>query len=343
LSVDLVGSTAFKARTGEAREGNDSNPLWVTQIRHFYREFPIFLSSRFSKAIASVDGEIPYKDAGPRTWKTIGDEILFCTRLHSLEHLARCVSSFLRALEDYGAVLDTTGNQLDVKGAGWVAAFPAPNVTVEVLGRSTDHSLRELYDEDFELLADQNPNDFDFLGKEIDSGFRSARNAASDRLTTSIELAWLLAEAAHLDLFNARFSYHGRQVLKGVISDRPYPIVTIDAERSILRKEVRKRERAVTRDNEAEPMHLRDFLKSFMEDEGIDVPLLSRDFNMDAPVSMPVCYEIFRKVWEASAIEYEQRSADEAASESAEDGTSADLPSSISSALDDAVAKVENE
>jgi hypothetical protein len=130
---------------------------------------------------------------------------------------------------------------------------------------------------------------------------------------------------------------------KGVISDRPYPIVTIDAERSILRKEVRKRERAVTRDNEAEPMHLRDFLKSFMEDEGIDVPLLSRDFNMDAPVSMPVCYEIFRKVWEASAIEYEQRSADEAASESAEDGTSADLPSSISSALDDAVAKVENE
>ena len=209
LSVDLVGSTAFKARMGETREGNDSNPKWVTQIRHFYREFPIFLSSRFNKAISSIDGETTYKDCGPKAWKTIGDEILFCTRLHSLEHLAHCVSSFLRALEDYGAYLDSTGNQLDVKGAGWVAAFPAPNVTVEVLGGSSNRAIKELFDEDFELLADQSPDVFDFLGKEIDSGFRSARNAASDRLTASIELAWLLAEAAHAEIFTARFHIMG--------------------------------------------------------------------------------------------------------------------------------------
>lgn len=343
MSVDLVGSTAFKARLGETREGNDSNPLWVTQIRHFYREFPIFFSSRFNKAIAAVDGEKSYEDCYPKTWKTIGDEILFCARLHSLEHLAHCVTSFLRALEDYGAYLDSTGNQLDVKGAGWVAAFPAPNVTVEVLGGSSDWSLKGLFDEDFELSADQKPNDFDFLGKEIDSGFRSAKNAASDRLTASIELAWLLAEAAHAEIFPARFSYHGRQILKGVISDRPYPIVTIDAERSILRKEVRKRERAVSRDTEAEPMHLRDFLKSFMEDEKIDFPLLNRDANIGAPFTMPASYEAFKKVWEASATESEQRAADEFASETALDGTSADLPSAISDALDDTIAKAEPE
>jgi hypothetical protein len=343
LSVDLVGSTAFKARLGEAREGNGSDPLWVTQIRHFYREFPIFLSSRFNKAMSPIEGDISYKECSPKTWKTIGDEILFCVRLHSLEHLTHCVSSFLRALEDYGAHLDSIGNQLDVKGAGWVAAFPAPNVTVEVLGGSSARPIKELFDEEFELLADQNPSEFDFLGKEIDSGFRSARNAASDRFTASIELAWLLSEAAHVEIFPARFSYHGRQVLKGVISDRPYPIVTIDAERSILRKEVRKRERAVSRDTEAEPMHLRDFLKAFMDDEKIDTPLLHRDSSVGAPLAMPTCYETFREVWEASAIEYEQRSADEVASETAEDGTSADLPASIGEALDNAVSKAENE
>jgi hypothetical protein len=292
--------------------------------------------------MASIDGDATYKDRCPKTWKTIGDEILFCTRLYSLEHLAHSVSSFLRALEDYGAYLDSAGNKLDVKGAGWVAAFPAPNVTVEVLGGSSDRPLNELFDEDFELLADQNPTDFDFLGKEIDSGFRSAKNAASDRLTASIELAWLLAEAAHAEIFPARFSYHGRQVLKGVIADRPYPIVTIDAERSILRKEVRKRERAVSRDTEAESMHLRDFLKSFMEDEKIDPPLLNRDSNPAAHLEMPACYHSFKEVWEASAKEYEQRSAVEKASETAEDGIS-DLPSAVSEALDDAVAKAESE
>jgi len=80
---------------------------------------------------------------------------------------------------------------------------------VEVLGGSSNRAIKELFDEDFELLADQSPDVFDFLGKEIDSGFRSARNAASDRLTASIELAWLLAEAAHAEIFTARFHIMG--------------------------------------------------------------------------------------------------------------------------------------
>jgi hypothetical protein len=341
LSVDLVGSTAFKARLGDTTETGDSNPVWVTQIRHFYREFPVFLSSRFNKAISSLDNDVTYKDALPKTWKTIGDEILFCTRLHSLEHLAHCVASFLRALEDYGAYLDSNGKHLDVKGAGWIAAFPAPNVTVEVLGGSSEKPLKELFDEEFEVLADQRPAEYDFLGKEIDSGFRSAKNAASDRLTASIELAWLLAEAAHVEIFPARFSYHGRQILKGVISDRPYPIVTIDAERNMLRKEVRKRERAVSRDIDAEPMHLRDFLKSFMEDEKIDPPMLNRDASISEALDMPPNYLAFKERWEASAKEYEKRSAEEIASETAEDGTVQDLPSAIGDALDDTVSKIE--
>jgi len=97
------------------------------------------------------------------------------------------------------------------------------------------------------------------------------------------------------------------------------------------------------RDTEAEPMHLRDFLKSFMDDEKIDIPLLNRDASINAPLTTPISYELFKKVWEASAIEYEQRSVDELASETAEDGTSADLPPSISDALDSTVSKVENE
>lgn len=80
-----------------------------------------------------------------------------------------------------------------------------------------------------------------------------------------------------------------------------------------------------------------------MEDEKIDLPLLNRDHNVTAPLTMPSCYAVFQEVWEASAKEYSQRAAEEVASESALDGTMTDLPPSISDALQDAVSKVENE
>lgn len=340
LSVDLVGSTAFKARFSD-RDGSSSNPVWVTQIRHFYREFPRYLSNRFEKLIAATDGAVSYRELVPRTWKTIGDEIIFCVRLISLEHLAHCMTAFLRALEDYGVHLDGSGKRLDVKGAGWVAAFPAPNVTVEVLGLSSASDQQsDLLDEAFELRADKNPEEFDFLGKEIDSGFRAAKNAASDQFMASLELAWLLAEAAHLEIFQAKFSYEGRQILKGVISDRPYPLVSIDAERSMKRKEVRTREKAVLKHSETEPLHLRDFLRSFMEDEEIDLPLLNREVALNAVHSMPQCYKDFQEAWEAEARESEKRAEGELASESA-DGVNADLPAVISEALDKTLADSE--
>ena len=71
------------------------------------------------------------------------------------------------------------------------------------------------------------PPNLTFLGKEIDSGFRVARHATSDRFTPSAELAWMLCLAHRHRLFTTpQFLYHGRQILKGVIGDRPYPIIS---------------------------------------------------------------------------------------------------------------------
>jgi hypothetical protein len=339
LSVDLVGSTAFKAITRKTESASEPYPEWVTKFRHFYREFPNILASRYLRALSAQEGHDDYSEHVPQVWKTIGDEILFCCRIHSYEHLAASTTAFLGALDDYGRLLDRDGKRLDVKGAGWVAAFPAPNVTVQVLRSAVEQAgAADQIEEAIELQADGSPSDFDFLGKQIDSGFRTARNAAPDRCSLSIELAWLLADAVHLEILSAKFSYHGRQVLKGVISDRPYPIVTIDAERSLARREVRKHERAVTMDGDIECLHLRNFLESFMVDEGIDCPVLKRHGDAVDEGKIPKSYRDFESIWTTTNQENQSRRSNEESAATAEDGTN-ELPPSINENLEAAVAQ----
>lgn len=115
MSVDLVGSTAFKAKYGEpdpSAERSSPNPAWVDQIRHFYRDFPDKVIRNYKK-LEKPEGL--HEDSGaPKIWKTIGDEIVFCCRLTSLDHLSVCVRSFIQSLEEYGRYLDSVGKILDL-------------------------------------------------------------------------------------------------------------------------------------------------------------------------------------------------------------------------------------
>jgi len=183
-SVDLVGSTAFKARHSSAEAGEIS-PLWVTQIKHFYREFPRILASNFAK-LKHAEDCCKY-DKAPNVWKTIGDEIIFCVRLTSLEHLSVCTSAFIKSLEEYGRILEREGRALDVKGISWVAAFPSPNITVDLKlaleGNDKPSSYGEQIDEIDEKGADKDPHLYDFLGPQIDAGFRSGKLSSADTLS----------------------------------------------------------------------------------------------------------------------------------------------------------------
>lgn len=331
MSVDLVGSTAYKAKFGHSDPKASPNPMWVDQIRHFYREFPEFLLRHYERLV-DLNGSDTARGKCPVVWKTIGDEIVLCGRLVDVEHLAICIQAFLRALSSYGEYLDGAGKHLDVKGYAWVAAFPSPNVLVEVLsrraaGEMATTSMSELPDEAVELRADLNPNEFDFLGKEIDSGFRTGRFCTADSLVMSLELAYLVARAARDQVLTGiRFSYTGRESLKGVLSDRPYPIVAIDAERSVRRMGVRQRERVVLGNGHSpEAMQIVDFLEAFMEDERVERPMLLRA-NEAGPLvaAPPESYLAFQANWKAADEELEQRAANEASAETAPDSTTAD-------------------
>ena len=103
MSVDLVGSTAFKANKKHAEpQISDPSPAWVREFRTFYKNFPIAVYRAHDLvAKSSSDGSPEDIGSRPRVWKTIGDEIVFCCRVRRIEHVAASVSAFLKALEHY--------------------------------------------------------------------------------------------------------------------------------------------------------------------------------------------------------------------------------------------------
>lgn len=245
MSVDLVGSTAFKAKNGDRREPNEPYPIWLNRTKNFYRQFPQILNTHFNEFLGVIGYSENYKDRSPKVWKTVGDEIIFCMRITCLEHLACCMRAFMKALSTYGDLINKQENELDVKGCAWIASFPAPNATIVSASRfalsEISNNVGGQFSEEDEKKADLNPGEYDFLGKQIDTGFRISRFAQSHELAVSIDLAWLLTLLKQRDLVDCQFTYRGREALKGVIGSTPYPIITIQTERSVQRRELEHR------------------------------------------------------------------------------------------------------
>ena len=285
----MVGSTAFKSKAIKA--GDKLYPEWVGRFREFYRQFPEFFDAAYRETTC---GSIP--DSRPKLWKIIGDEILFCCRVLSLEHLSCCVGAFITALEKYGATLGDIG--LDVKGAGWVADFPAKNITLSINDGSIAFNLadEDLPTETFERRADSSPHGFDFLGSAIDIGFRVAGHAQADKFAASAELALLLAEAKDQQLFTREFRYDGRLTLKGVNGSHPYPVVFVDTERNHGKREIRIREKLLTREQPIEALALRDFLRAYLTFHNFELPALPMRTGDPSPAP-PQSYEQYKKQW----------------------------------------------
>ncbi len=281
MSVDLVGSTAFKANKKHAEPQNCSpSPAWVDEFRTFYKDFPIEVTKAYDLVVKALGDELQ-GDIGnrPRVWKTIGDEIIFCGRVHSVEHAAASVSAFLKALEQYSKRLEQDEKPLRLKGAGWLAAFPAPNISIAVTsdpvaGQPEAMAMPSENTEDFEKAADEAPSRFDFLGKGIDTGFRIAKNASEDRFVASVQLGYVLARAATKKKFPHSFGYHGRKTLRGVVDGAPYPVISVDTERSEIKSKLKSREAALTGETTVQAHALSDFLETFMMVVNIDLPCL---------------------------------------------------------------------
>jgi hypothetical protein len=147
-------------------------------------------------------------------WKYAGDEVLFWVAPASAEALGKDVDAAYEVLRDLDRDMAKDSEQgLRVKGTCWIALAEK-----EGPGEKTSPNL---------LLAqtrDGEATNLDFVGPDIDTGFRVSSCAFKSALAVSAELAAVLMEKASHPVAK-KLHLMGFRKLKGVWRDRHYPIV----------------------------------------------------------------------------------------------------------------------
>ncbi len=291
LSVDLSGSTAFKnSKDGEARKAG-ATPNWVTVFQKFYSDFPSLLAAEFQRQKNASMGS----DVCPKLWKAVGDELVFCGRVTNKKSCAVALDAFVKTLHDYRKRLTDQDIALNVKGAAWLAAFPEPNRTVQLRVRDGDPELLPA-SEALEFSADEEPFEFDFLGKAIDTGFRVAPNAEPSKFVLSVQLARLLAHQGPKLNFAHQVRLERPSILKGVNKNEPYPFLYIDTLDHLPTKAAKQLEREVLRED-TPPIQskLSGYLSAYCEVVGTDEIMLKTDDNAN-DVTVPESYSTHKKL-----------------------------------------------
>jgi hypothetical protein len=208
LSVDIIGSTAFKT---ERSEGD--TPPWVQIFESFFEELPSTLAGSYDDLAKKG---FPATTAQPRVWKFIGDEIVFVVPLGRHEESLTHIVAFKESVNAYQAEW-TKKSMLSLRATAWTAGFPVTNAVVTL-------------QQDPQTDPQTDPQGEDYIGPSIDLGFRLAQFADSRRMPISIELTQLLLDACQLKSKHRslRFGYGGRKTLKGINRNRPYPLVWVD-------------------------------------------------------------------------------------------------------------------
>lgn len=300
LSVDLVGSTAYKSKQADNR--------WINTFRKFYSGFLSKFRRNYVNYCEAHSECRSYARNFPALWKTVGDEAIFTNKVESLFQLYAYVHSFDLALaqykDDLKSNLETA--DLDVKGNAWVASFPFPNQTIPKPNFNSEEATDSLPDEKDEIAADERPSDYDFLGSGIDAGFRISGNSTAAFMTLSPVLACLLATAntnRAMKKFEFDFVFQGMNELKGVLNSASYPIVGLSTERDPSSRKLSSLSGELTGANELDADTLVEFLETFIEYHSVDMPQYTDEVG-GYKFSKPTSYdEKFVPYWDGLAKE----------------------------------------
>ncbi|WP_337186630.1 hypothetical protein [Phenylobacterium sp.] len=222
FSVDLEGATHYK----------QSHNTWRPEILRFYRDFDLILQSEFHAFASNYAG--PLK--APEYWKSNGDELLYTCELTSLSHAYALMHVWIWSLHRYQLQREPGAEHLEAKSTAWIGLFPTPNAEVffrrggavvdSDLSRDAIIVQSELRDEWY-----ANPSNAsitrEFVGPSIDTGFRLTSWATPHQLILSVDLAFLLTSGEPEGIGPLTLRLSGKQKLKGVIDDQPYPTLWI--------------------------------------------------------------------------------------------------------------------
>lgn len=195
LSVDMVGSTEFKARfTGQGSDG------WLDIFQTFFTSFPLMVAGQIGFEFLD-DDRTPAIDV----WKVMGDEVVFVATPTSPEELTSILIALLRTMQMYE---ERHFQQLPLrlKGTAWLADFAGQNIEIEIPELSSSGGAH-----------------LDFIGPDIDLGFRISKFAKPGSIVVSLDVLEVMLGAGNAA--EAALYLMGKEPLKGVMFGRPYPIV----------------------------------------------------------------------------------------------------------------------
>lgn len=209
FSFDLVNSTLYKTQTQEK---------WPQVFSHFYEY-----------AREKMKGVFP----GIELWKYVGDEILFflkVTEKGSIYNLCQNTLDVQRKLINsiYNNFIDSKGI-LYIKSTIWSADVE----TIESGNISTfkEGNFKKGKNLVFYYLHEHGIN-FDFLGPDIDIGFRISEYSEKSKMVVGAELAYLLykhraefEDIKYPERIEDQLKIVSFEKLKGIWNGRKYPII----------------------------------------------------------------------------------------------------------------------
>ena len=270
LSVDVVGSTEFKQRT----DASHAQP-WLNFCLGFLTGFPdIFTEEQGNETKSSKGG--PVLDA--KLWKSLGDELIFTAELRQRHDAAAYLCAFCaalgRAVENWKAKWTDSAPERDLrlKGTAWLVGFPVGNAEIPL-------ETSNLPDTDGR----------DYLGPQVDTGFRLKEHSSPRKMVISADLAYLLTSAGKSKL---RLFHEGDVVLKGVIRGQPYPLIWADCDGTNPRKDSLHslKDKLLGRKPASMP-GLKKYLRLWLEETKGRIPKPFIATDQFADLKMPANYE----------------------------------------------------
>lgn len=175
--------------------------------------------------------EIQHEIDGSEMWRVLGDEAIFIVKIRNEKVLCEYINKIFRIMvstiyklkkgsffkvDDKFSMMKQQ-NILSLKVAAWIAAV------TNVGDISGDHIIQENAVNIFERYKSQEGYEiFEFLGNDIDTGFRISKETQDGRMVLSYELAYLVSRKteslSHLHIITYRR-------LKGIWRDKLYPVI----------------------------------------------------------------------------------------------------------------------
>ncbi len=208
FSFDIVNSTIYKTI-------NYFN--WSTVLNALFRE----IKSKVNKKLSLAE-----------QWRILGDEIIFIISIKKKEEIFYNIEGIYSIMLDIsmslktGDFFDQIGlsnqdrnlmklqNVLSLKSSAWIAIIKKETSNSEIVVNDTVENIYIEYND--------GPRFFEFLGNDIDAGFRISKQTCDRRLVLSFELAYLLAQKTS---YLSKLYIITYKILKGIWNNRAYPII----------------------------------------------------------------------------------------------------------------------